>query len=250
MNTALQSLALIGNLNTWELLVILAIGLLIFGRRLPEVGRSLGKGIIEFKKGLKGVEDDVDDASSGRTDGRVKYPRTYHLPWSPGRTSDDRVLPSLDGFIGEDVVVTAKMDGENTTLRRECLHARSLDWEPHPSRTMIKALHARVAADIPAGWRLCGENLQAVHSIRYTQLPDVFLLFSVWDERNRCLSWAETLDWALLLDLATDGVHSLAAVTVDLASLMAQTGGDADGDLLSNIEIWITITPESKRILL
>lgn len=134
---------------------------------------------------------------------RVKYPRTYHLPWSPGRSADDRVLPSLDGFVGEDVVVTAKMDGENTTLMRDCLHARSLDWEPHPSRTMIKALHARVAPDIPAGWRLCGENLQAVHSIRYTHLPNVFLLFSVWDERNRCLSWAETLDWASLLDLET-----------------------------------------------
>jgi hypothetical protein len=169
-----------------------------------------------------------DDASSGRTDGRVKYPRTYHLPWSPGRTSDDRVLPSLDGFIGEDVVVTAKMDGENTTLRRECLHARSLDWEPHPSRTMIKALHARVAADIPAGWRLCGENLQAVHSIRYTQLPDVFLLFSVWDERNRCLSWAETLDWALLLDLATVPVLYRGPWDEDLVRGLHQPTRDGD----------------------
>ena len=143
------------------------------------------------------------DEAPRRPDGRVKYPRTHHLPWSPGRTSDDRVLESLEGFEGRDVVVTAKMDGENTTLMRSCLHARSLDWEPHPSRTMIKALHARVAADIPEGWRLCGENLQAVHSIRYESLPDVFLLFSVWDERSRCLSWGETLDWASLLDLAT-----------------------------------------------
>ncbi len=49
-------------LNTWELVIILAIGLLLFGRRLPEVGRSLGKGIVEFKKGLKGIEDEVDSA--------------------------------------------------------------------------------------------------------------------------------------------------------------------------------------------
>ncbi|HLL90594.1 MAG TPA: twin-arginine translocase TatA/TatE family subunit [Tepidisphaeraceae bacterium] len=40
--------------------VIVAIGLLIFGKRLPEVGHSLGKGIVEFKKGLKGIGDDVD----------------------------------------------------------------------------------------------------------------------------------------------------------------------------------------------
>ena len=42
-----------------EWLVIAALGLLIFGKRLPEVGRSLGKGIVEFKKGLKGVQDEV-----------------------------------------------------------------------------------------------------------------------------------------------------------------------------------------------
>src|SRR5258706_15965532 len=48
----------------FEWLVIAAFGLLIFGKRLPEVGRSLGKGIIEFKKGLKGVEDDIEEGSS------------------------------------------------------------------------------------------------------------------------------------------------------------------------------------------
>src|SRR3954470_4636519 len=47
-----------------EMLLIAALGLLIFGKRLPEVGKSLGKGIVEFKKGLKGIEDDVEVASS------------------------------------------------------------------------------------------------------------------------------------------------------------------------------------------
>jgi len=42
-----------------EWIIIAAVGLLIFGKRLPEVGRSLGKGIVEFKKGLAGVEDQV-----------------------------------------------------------------------------------------------------------------------------------------------------------------------------------------------
>lgn len=44
-----------------EWIVIAAIGLLVFGKRLPEVGRSLGKGIVEFKKGLKGIDEDIDD---------------------------------------------------------------------------------------------------------------------------------------------------------------------------------------------
>ena len=50
-------------LGTPEILVLLVIGVLLFGRRLPEVGRYLGKGIVEFKKGLKGLEDEVDTAS-------------------------------------------------------------------------------------------------------------------------------------------------------------------------------------------
>jgi sec-independent protein translocase protein TatA len=44
----------------WEWLIIFAILLLLFGKRLPEVGRSLGKGITEFRKGVKSVYDEVD----------------------------------------------------------------------------------------------------------------------------------------------------------------------------------------------
>ena len=59
----LSTLALFGPIGTWEALVILALGLLIFGRRLPEVGRSLGKGIVEFRRGLSGVENEIDEAA-------------------------------------------------------------------------------------------------------------------------------------------------------------------------------------------
>ena len=44
--------------------IIGVVGILLFGKRLPEVGRSLGKGIIEFKKGLKGLEDEMDTGSA------------------------------------------------------------------------------------------------------------------------------------------------------------------------------------------
>jgi TatA/E family protein of Tat protein translocase len=52
-------LAFIQNLGWPELLVIGVIALLIFGKRLPEVGRSLGKGIVEFKKGLRDTGDEL-----------------------------------------------------------------------------------------------------------------------------------------------------------------------------------------------
>jgi len=50
----------IGTLGTGEMIVLLIIGVLLFGRKLPEVGRYLGKGIVEFKKGIRGLEDDVE----------------------------------------------------------------------------------------------------------------------------------------------------------------------------------------------
>ena len=58
------SLAILGLPGGSEWIVILIVGLLIFGRRLPEVGRSLGRSIVEFKKGIKGIEDEIEDASS------------------------------------------------------------------------------------------------------------------------------------------------------------------------------------------
>ncbi len=47
-----------------EMLIILGLGVLLFGKRLPEVGRSLGKSIVEFKKGVRGIEDEIDTAST------------------------------------------------------------------------------------------------------------------------------------------------------------------------------------------
>lgn len=126
----------------------------------------------------------------------VKYPRTPHLPHSLGATSDDKRLTSIAHFVGRLVVITEKMDGENTTLYRDGLHARSLDSRHHESRSWVKSFHAQVKYNIPVGWRVCGENLYARHSIAYESLPSYFLVFSIWDKTNRCLSWDDTLSCA------------------------------------------------------
>ncbi|ADV66012.1 RNA ligase family protein [Deinococcus maricopensis] len=137
---------------------------------------------------------------------RLKYPRTPHLPWSPGATADDTFLVDLRDFEGREVVVTEKLDGENTTLYRDGLHARSLDPRPHPSRHWVKALQGRVGHSIPQGWRVCGENVYARHSLAYEQLESYFYLFSVWDEGNTALSWDETVRWAGVLGVPTPRV--------------------------------------------
>jgi hypothetical protein len=110
-------------------------------------------------------------------------------------------LASADQFEGRDVVVFLKLDGENTTLYRDYIHARSLDYSPHPSRNWVKSLHGRMSYEIPEGWRVCGENLYAKHSIHYQNLPDYFFVFNIWNERNEILDWKETKEWVELLGL-------------------------------------------------
>ncbi|TXS66766.1 RNA ligase family protein [Streptomyces sp. sk2.1] len=129
---------------------------------------------------------------------RTHYPRTAHLPWSPGATSDDVRIADLSGLTGREVVVTEKLDGENTTLYPDGLHARSLDSAHHPSRGWVKALQGRIGARIPAGRRICGENMFARHSLPYDGLESYFYGFSVWDG-ERCLDWDRTV--AFLRDL-------------------------------------------------
>lgn len=131
---------------------------------------------------------------------RVKYPRTYHLPFSPAVGTDDRVMESISGFEGCDVVVTEKMDGENTTWYKDGMHARSLDYEPHPSRDRIKAMWAEHGHEIPDNFRVCGENLYAKHSIYYDNLSSYFQVFGIWNGLT-CLSWVETIEWCELLGL-------------------------------------------------
>lgn len=131
----------------------------------------------------------------------VKYPRTLHLPWSPGATDDDRIHKDLSVFEGQHVVITEKMDGENTSLYPGYYHARSLDSSSHPSQSWARAFHARMAFNIPPGWRVCAENLYAKHSIGYDRLPSYLLVFSIWNERNQCLGWDDTVEYCALLDL-------------------------------------------------
>ena len=137
---------------------------------------------------------------------RVHYPRTAHLPWSPGATPDDIRVGDLRGLIGREVVVTEKLDGENTTIYREGLHARSLDSGHHPSRAWVKALHGRVGSQIPDGWRVCGENMYACHSISYVDLVSWFYGFSVWDAADRCLDWDDTVSFLNGLGIPTPPV--------------------------------------------
>jgi len=142
----------------------------------------------------------------------VKYPRTYHVPWSENMNDDDRMIENMKSFEGKRVIVTEKMDGENTTMYRDHIHARSINSDTHVSRNWVKNFWAAIANDIPEGWRVCGENLWAKHSIGYDNLPTYFMGFSVWNEKNECLDWDDTASWFNLLNIQSvpvlyDGIY-------------------------------------------
>lgn len=132
----------------------------------------------------------------------IKYPRTWHLPKSPGATKDDRILSSHSIFEDKEVIVTVKMDGENTTFYNDYMHARSLDSHNDATRHWVLNYHSQIAWQIPDDWRICGENLFAKHSIHYKKLPSYFMMFSIWDQSNYCLSWDETAEWASLINIS------------------------------------------------
>ena len=70
-----MTLAFFNNLFGTDGFIVLVIGLLIFGRRLPEVGKNLGKTIVEFKKGLNGAVDDKSSVQEEEPPAEAPAPR-------------------------------------------------------------------------------------------------------------------------------------------------------------------------------
>lgn len=153
-----------------------------------------------------------------------KYGRTYHLPISPGAMSDDKVMTTLDGLISCDLVVTEKMDGENTTIHRGGSYARSPDSRYHPSRDWLKAFAAGISLHLADGERIVGENLYARHSVAYEELPSYFLGFA-WIIDGMVQSWNATVERFSELGIApvpvlyqgayTDGMFERLAARLD-----------------------------------
>jgi sec-independent protein translocase protein TatA len=75
-------------IGSMEMVVLFVIALLLFGKRLPEVARSVGKGMTEFKKGLHGIEDEIHTSST-----RASSPQSRPLPED---TRDEALAPKFE----------------------------------------------------------------------------------------------------------------------------------------------------------
>jgi ATP-dependent RNA circularization protein (DNA/RNA ligase family) len=129
------------------------------------------------------------------------YPKTPQLPWSETICSIDYVVqPSI--FSGREVVVTEKMDGENTTMYKDLTHGKLVDSPYHPSRSWVHGLHSNIRFKLNDNQRICGENVFWVKSIIYTSLPSYFLVYSIWED-DTCFSWEATTNICNALGLET-----------------------------------------------
>lgn len=109
-----------------------------------------------------------------------KYNRTFHFPWSPGATNDDKIATSTAALIGEPIVITEKMDGSNTSLETDGCFARTHSGAPtHASFSPLKAIHASLKWQLKSGMQYFGEWCYAKHSIEYSELPGYFLMFGI-----------------------------------------------------------------------
>lgn len=134
-----------------------------------------------------------------------KYNRTLHLPWSEGVTKDDKIAKDINSLIDTEIVISEKIDGSNSSLESIGCFARTHAGPPtHLSFDGLKAFHAQIKHLIPNNIQLFGEWAFAVHSIKYSSLPNYFLLFNVRD--NNSLSWLsidEVIQWANVIGAPT-----------------------------------------------
>jgi len=173
-----------------------------------------------------------------------KYGRTYHLPWSPGTTSDDRIAKSVESLLGIDIVVTEKLDGENCGMIDGGVYARShATFTTSAWSREVRDLHKqKIENSLGEGVYLFGENMEGIHSIEYLDLTSYFYIFGVRDN-GIWISWDKVEEYAYLLDLPTAPVlfrgrveteKELKELTEDLVSQPSALDGNCEGVVVRN----------------
>jgi hypothetical protein len=136
-----------------------------------------------------------------------KYPRTYHFPFSLGTTSDDRIKHDWQSLLQHEVVITEKLDGENSCLKTDGVFARSHGAPTlNPWAKNMWDLHAQHKMSL-GNYHIFGENLYGIHSIEYERLEHYFYIFAI-REGDKWLAWDEVSFLAQLLDMPTVPVVS------------------------------------------
>ena len=132
----------------------------------------------------------------------AKYPRTPYWPWSPAIGRGEAAFANPGRLVGEEVVVTEKLDGGNTLLHRGKVYLRSVSA---PARAkwiaMVKKHHAWKVTE-PDVW-LYGEDIYGVHSIEYGPVAEqaTFYAFALRDANGTFAAFADVEEYARPRDI-------------------------------------------------
>lgn len=172
-----------------------------------------------------------------------KYPRTYHFPFSLGATSDDRTLQNWQAILAHPLIITEKLDGENTCLKTSGVYARS---HAAPTRNAwaknMWTIWERLKNDL-GDLQVFGENLYGIHSIEYQELYHHFYIFGIRDN-DTWLSWEEVIFYAQLMDLPTVPVRQIGHFSAKQLPIFieeemlkgSQLIGDCEGFVVRNAQ--------------
>ena len=140
-----------------------------------------------------------------------KYGRTYHYPFSPGTSSDDRINHNYWSDVQkiETVIHTEKLDGENNCLSRYGVFARSHAAPTTSPWTRALREQWRSIKNDLGDTEIFGENLYAVHSIEYRKLEQHYFVFGV-RVHDTWLGWEEVKFYAAMFDFPTVPVLDMA----------------------------------------
>lgn len=172
-----------------------------------------------------------------------KYNRTYHLPFSPGTTNDDRISKDVDSLLGIEVVITEKLDGENCGITKDGVYARSHEtFTTSAWSREVRILHDILKHDLSEGEYLFGENMEGIHSIEYSNLTSYFYLFGIKFD-DLWYSWEEVQDYSYILNIPTAPVlfkgiindySELKRIVEDLVEKESSLGGKREGIVIRN----------------
>lgn len=123
----------------------------------------------------------------------LKYPRSLHLPFSPGAGSDDKIMTDeqFESFLNKEIVITEKLDGSNVCLTHTDVYSRSHSGPAaHKSFNPLKKIHSWLKYQIPEDISIFGEWCYALHSIEYRMLQHPLNIFGYRNDKTG--EWA---DW-------------------------------------------------------
>ena len=187
----------------------------------------------------------------------TKYPRTFHLPYSPGATNDDKIAKDCSALIGTEIVITEKLDGSNSCMEKGGVFARSHGQAPtHKSFDLLKQRYYQIQYDLKDDEQIFLENCYAVHSIAYENMSDFCFVLGI-RERDQWLSFDDCALRAQELNLSSVPVlfRGVVKSTKDLEKIITELtnqpsifGGDREGIVVRTADSFVD-TDFSKKVM-